>query len=241
MKTFDISKNIILAFIILISVALKLSAHGNTTSLISSDNISSEKDKKTENISKRNLPSKKILCYERNKKDILDYILPGIYVAIGALLSWLTSHIIECKRKERYLEAIKKELEANQNHIRTKWPLDWDKQKKEDLISKLKETALDEAENERKTDYFIHLSDSSWNQYKYVIGDKVKEISKAYMLIGDINILVHASFYTNPSITFPKLREAIVNAEDAINNAINELNLLTKECCFKRGKFNKNE
>lgn len=222
MKTFVISKNIILAFIILMSIALKLSAHENTN-LIGSANVPIEKDKNKENISKQNVQNKTILCYERNKKNILDYILPIIYLFFGAFFTWLWSQLTERKRKTRYLEAIKKELEDNQNHIRTKWPLDWDKQKKEDLISKLKETALDEAGNEKKKDYFIHLSDFSWNQYKYVIGGKVKEISKAYMLIGDINILVHASFYTNPGITFPKLREAIIDAQDAIKSAIKKL------------------
>lgn len=227
------------------SITLKLSAHENTT-LVGSANVPIEKDKNEENISKRNVQNKTILCYERNKRDIIRNVIyssiGGFFGAGFALLGSLLYHYItERKREKRYLEAIKKELEANRNHIRTKWPLDWNESNKEKLKSQLKKF-INEAEGaERKTDYFIHLSDSSWNQYKYVIGDKVKEISKAYMLIGDINILVHASFYQDMKITFPKLREAIINAKDTINSAINEVNLLTKECCFKRSKFNKNE
>lgn len=209
MNTFDISKNIILAFIILISVALKLSAHENTTSLISSDNVSIEKDKKTENTSKRNVQNKTILCYERNKKDIFkDYILHFIYMAFGALLSWLTSHIIECKRKKSYLKAIKKELEGNKDYLTKKFGND-DEEKLKDKLDK-------------NNGYFIHLSDFSWNQYKYVIGDKDKDkkISEAYMLIGEINILVHASFYTSTIKTIPLLVKAIIEAKGAIDIAI---------------------
>lgn len=82
MKIFDISKNIILVFIILISIALNLFAHESTTSL-SNDNVSIEKDKNKENISKKK-PKKVVLCYERNRKSKFDKILPGIYVIIGA-------------------------------------------------------------------------------------------------------------------------------------------------------------
>ena len=69
MNKFYIPKNIILAFIIFMSIALKLSAQEDATSLIKSDNIFIEKDKKGENISKRDIQNKNILCYERNKKD----------------------------------------------------------------------------------------------------------------------------------------------------------------------------
>lgn len=70
MNKFYIPKNIILAFIIFMSIAFKLSAQEDATSLIKSDNIFIEKDKKGENISKRDIQNKNILCYERNKKDI---------------------------------------------------------------------------------------------------------------------------------------------------------------------------
>lgn len=216
MKTFDISKNIILAFVILISIALKLSAHENTTSLISSDNVSIEKDKKAENISKRNVPSKKILCYERDKKGILDYIFPAILFFLGYILNWLVSIRTDRKRKK----TIKKELEGNKNYLTEKY--DVFKELPENDPSKLQgvETRLTEI---LKKDYFIHLSDTSWNQYKYVISDKEYIMSKAYMLIGEINALSNASIHTSTNNTIPQLVQAIIKAKAAIDEAIKKL------------------
>lgn len=349
MKTFDISKNIILAFIILISIALKLSAHENTTPLISNDNVSIEKDKKVENISKRNLPSKKILCYERNKKGIFDKILPGIYVVIGAIIgaicslivSWFMSFRTDRKRKK----TIKKELEGNKDYLTGKYEnvfkellendlseikkylskkginnaikydfnnayefnnlnitilcnkftgylkgkdtlsvspeeqlnsllynlefsdyilniirqnislpneieafdketrnfLDKESDKltpeyRKYFIKRLNRLLIEaaypkESPNIKETrltkdlesDYFIHLSDTSWNQYKYVISNEEYIISKAYMLIGDINALSNASIHTNKEVPLPLLARAIIAAKDAINSAIEKL------------------
>jgi hypothetical protein len=368
MKTFDISKNIILAFIILISVALKLSAHENIT-LIGSANVPIEKDKNEENISKRKVQNKTILCYERNKKGIFDKIPSGIYVVIGAFcgacITLLGSVFLEKKRKINYLKAIKTELEGNRNNLAKKFKnvfkelLENDLSKlkevkkticfdfsseefeqklntnkklniktlceqigktkydipllKENFITvdclnkllevpnfynilhktkqgisfsdhiiklvektkdyrekdflalkddeqyyikrlnrfllektyqheipKIQETRLTEILNK---DYFIHLSDFSWNQYKYVISDKDKnnKISEAYMLIGNVNTLVHASFYKPLEETLPILAKAIIEAKETIERAIKELNLLTRSCCVKLANHTKNE
>ncbi|MBI2472907.1 MAG: hypothetical protein HYV59_16960, partial [Planctomycetes bacterium] len=114
MKTFDISKNIILAFIILISIALKLSAHENTTSLISSDSVSIEKDKKVENISKRKVQNKTILCYERNKLNICKDIFVPFGSAIIGALSTLAGTFYWSKRTKKYhKETLKIELAGN--------------------------------------------------------------------------------------------------------------------------------
>ncbi len=221
MKTFDISKNIILAFVILISIALKLSAHENTTSLISSDNVSIEKDKKIENISKRNVQNKTILCYERNKREIIRNVIyssiGGFFGAGFALLgSLLYNYITERKRKN----TIKKELEVNKNYLTEKY--DVLKELPKNDPSKLQgvETRLTEI---LKKDYFIHLSDTSWNQYKYVINNKEYIISKAYMLIGDINALSNASIHTSIDNTVPRLAKIIISAKHAIDKAIEKL------------------
>jgi hypothetical protein len=65
-KKFCITKNIILAFIVFISITLKLSTLENATSLMG-DNVLIREDKATENISKQKAQNKKILCYERKK------------------------------------------------------------------------------------------------------------------------------------------------------------------------------
>lgn len=343
MKTSNISKNIILAFIILISSALKLSAHENTTSLISSDNVSIEKDKNEENISKRHT-KKIILCYELNETKIYrDYVQPLIYFFMGLLIPILVSHFTDRKRKK----TIKKELEGNKDYLTEKYKnvfkellennlsnvknyleekgitnavnFDFDNdyefckkfkglslvrfreiinedlknknilqistdetwlnnllcnpsfyddifektikpnisisEEIKDLVKETKEyrgknfSDLDnykqyfikrlnrflietaypkESPNIKVTrltkdlesDYFIHLSDTSWNLYKYVISDKEYITSKAYMLIGEINALSNASIHTNKDITLPRLAQAIIKAKDAINSAI---------------------
>lgn len=353
MKTFDISKNILLAFTILISIALKLSAQEDATSLIKSDNIFIEKDKKAENTSKRNLPSKKILCYERNKKGRLDYIHDAILVFLGYILTCLGSIRTDGKRKK----TIKKELEVNKDYLTGKYEnvfkelLENDLSEIKKYLSKLKsinnainfdfnpdefaqgpsvdalwseikkddykvalgkpasDSAIDALNNflkspdfyvvlhkkkpnisfsdhitelakktkdhreknflalkddeqyyikrlnrllieaaypkespniketrltkDLKNDYFIHLSDTSWNQYKYVISNEEYIISKAYMLIGEINTLSNASIHTSKVETLPLLARAIIEAKDAIERAIKELNLLTRSCCVK--------
>lgn len=71
-----------------------------------------------------------------------------------------------------------------------------------------------------ENDYFIYLSDTSWNQYKYVISNKDIKISKAYMLIGEINASSKASVHTDKEKTLPRLAQAIIKAKDAIDEAI---------------------
>src|SRR3989339_717568 len=220
MNKFYIPKNIILAFIIFMSIALKLSAQEDATSLIKSDNIFIEKDKKGENISKRDIQNKNILCYERNKKDIFkDYILPIIYLSFGAFLSWFASHISENLRKKSYSRALKVELDGNKHHLNNKFKKVFKEIPNKDLL-KLNDQQILKVTNILKEDYYIHLSDFSWNQYKYVIGDydkdNVRKIIEAYMLIGDINILVNASFFQGTDKTAPILLNTIVNARNSI-------------------------
>ncbi|WP_169703996.1 hypothetical protein [Candidatus Kuenenia stuttgartiensis] len=71
-----------------------------------------------------------------------------------------------------------------------------------------------------ENDYFIYLSDTSWNQYKYVISNKDIKISKAYMLIGEINASSKASVHADKEKTLPRLAQAIIKAKDAIDEAI---------------------
>ena len=130
MKTFDISKSIILAFIILISVALKLSAHESTT-LIGSTNVPIEKDKNEESVFKK-AAKKTILCYERYKSNIIKnriffFVCSAFAVLVSwlkifqPLIKWLWSIYTEYKTKKGYLKAIKGELEGNINNLTKKY------------------------------------------------------------------------------------------------------------------------
>jgi hypothetical protein len=126
---------------------------------------------------------------------------------LGAFLSWLTSLLIERRQKKKYLKTLKAELQSNLTYLENNY-----KKIINDYYI-------------RKDKHIFYLSNSSWNQYKYAIdADIFKIISESYMLIGDINTLIHASF-SNPEIrTDGALSDKMQSTIESIDSSLKKLN-----------------
>lgn len=75
--------------------------------------------------------------------------------------------------------------------------------------------------------FFIHLSDFSWNNCKHVIADYGECISKkicdAYILVGQVNIIVNASFHRGVTVhnlllkVIKAANESLIKAREALD------------------------